>query len=62
MKSFEQKNAEEMYAQRRELELQNMADASYILCAERMRCSTEKHALHQRFEVNNFYVTQSKSR
>ena len=56
MKTFDQKKADEMLAQRRELEMQNMADAAYILCTERLRCSSEKHTMHQCFEVHKFLI------
>ncbi|XP_046734956.1 uncharacterized protein LOC124404667 [Diprion similis] len=50
MKEMERNKNEALQVQRHELEMQNFADVTYVLCLERMRASSEKHAIHLGFE------------
>ncbi|XP_046466092.1 uncharacterized protein [Neodiprion pinetum] len=52
MKEMERNKNEALQVQRHELEMQNFADVTYVLCLERMRASSEKHAIHLGFEYD----------
>lgn len=47
---------EEFRIKSHEFELQKIADLTYILCSERMRCNSEKHEIHQNFEVHEIFI------
>ncbi|XP_048506265.1 uncharacterized protein LOC105688533 [Athalia rosae] len=50
IREMDRRKNESLQIQRTELEMQNFADITYILCLERMRSSSEKDSMHVCFE------------
>lgn len=45
---------QELLSQRHELEIRNATDIIYVLCMERLRNSSQVHAIHKEFEVSTY--------
>ncbi|XP_076231247.1 uncharacterized protein LOC143177268 [Calliopsis andreniformis] len=50
MQEFERKVSMDLYIQKHQLEMQSTVDIIYLLCMERLRSCTEKHAMHMHFQ------------
>lgn len=61
MREMVRKKEEEFQISLEEIKLQKIVDLTYVLCSERMRCTSEKHDMHQSFEVQNMSQFISKN-
>ncbi|XP_033220047.1 uncharacterized protein LOC117174789 [Belonocnema kinseyi] len=51
MREMIRKKEEELQISLEQFKLQKIVDLTYVLCSERMRCTSEKHEMRQSFDV-----------